>query len=775
MADEFKSYDKMPILSMLNIRKLSFGLRELILIGVSGVMLVMVLIFAGLYGNAASKLPYDASSHAEAIVGNTYCTDASCLKTAARVLELMNKSVDPCENFFEYSCGNYKVVKPLLMDAGSRSVLNDMYTENQDKLIDVLEKPISQMHDYASERKLKQFFQSCNDMYTRQRNGGTPFLTQILPALGGWKLLGTWEENWNFNTALKRVHTDFWVDALYYPWVTIDPVDETQRAIEVGPGGTGKLMRWYWYLNPNMEKIRTDYKRFMRRVASLLLRDAEGGNLNNATLQEEYLDEFVNDTFAIEHSIATIASQSGFSYGAADDENMVTLAEFQTETGSIINWVEQLSYLFNTAGITENTRIVVQNREYFQNMTALLASLPEANRNRMLHNYLIWRVAEMYSQDLSWEYIHANREIYVDIYNRQSFSGLYRYCIWRAKYYFSDALSALFVQEHFADESKQTVSDITDNIKLALQTQLDKTPWLDHETKQYAKEKLDHVTFKMGYPDWMGNPAAVDEIYNGLTINSTDYFGNLLSGNRFDQADWNERLVNGENREEWVFSVHSTVIAVYWYWNEIIAPAGILQPPIYHRNQPHHSTFGALGTILGRFLHHIVDEWGKIYDKQGYNIAPESWWSNSSLEAYKAIRQCVVDVYSNVSKDYVYPNGVTRPVRINAKFYTPVAISWTNGIRLAQIGYEDWLKSQGIAEKMLPGVGLTNEQMIYVAHAQTFCFARDSKSSYLRFAGGRVEEDVQVNMALGQLQEFTDAFKCKPGSKMNHPKKCDYY
>lgn len=76
---------------------------------------------------------------------------------------------------------------------------------------------------------------------------------------------------------------------------------------------------------------------------------------------------------------------------------------------------------------------------------------------------------------------------------------------------------------------------------------------------------------------------------------------------------------------------------------------------------------------------------------------------------------------------------------------------------------------------MIPGVGLTNEQMIYVAHAQTFCFARDSKQSYLQAFRGRVEEDVQVNMALGQLQEFTDAFKCKPGSKMNHPKKCDYY
>ncbi|CAG5120307.1 unnamed protein product, partial [Candidula unifasciata] len=453
----------------------------------------------------------------------------------------------------------------------------------------------------------------------------------------------------------------------------------------------------------------------------------------------------------------------------------VTLADFQSETGSIINWVEQLSYLFNQAVITPNTRIVVQRREYFQNMTTILASLPESDRNRMLHNYLIWRVVEMYAEDLSWEYIHANRELYADLHKRQAFLGLYRYCFSQTTYYYADGLSSLYVNEHFADESKQTVSDITDNIKLALQTQLDKTPWMDQETKQYAKEKLDHVTFKMGYPDWMANRAAVDDVYNLLTVNVSDYFGNLLSTNKFEQAQWNDWLVNGENREEWVFPVFSTVIGVFWYWNEVIAPAGILQLPIYHRSQPHHTTFGSLGSILGRFLHHIVDEWGKSYDKNGHYMAPETWWSNSSLEAYKTIKECVLDVYTNVSRDYLFPNGVTKPIRIKAKYYTPIAISWTNGIRLAQIGYADWLKSKGIVEKMLPGVGLTNEQMIYVAHAQTFCYARDAKSAYLYASWGRVEEDIQVNMALGQMQEFSDAFHCKPGSKMNHPKKCDYY
>uniref|UniRef100_A0A0B7AHI1 Peptidase M13 N-terminal domain-containing protein n=1 Tax=Arion vulgaris TaxID=1028688 RepID=A0A0B7AHI1_9EUPU len=778
MADEFKSYDKTPILSRFNISKWGCGIRELIFIAIAGVLLVMVLIFAGLYGNAESQRVLATSVGASAIVDRSYCTDKGCLNTAARILGLMNKSVDPCDNFYEYACGNYKVVKPLLKDAGTRNILSDMNTENQDKLIDILENPISQMHDFASERKLKQFFQSCNDMYIREKNRGTPFLTKVVPALGGWKLLGTWDTNWDFNTALKKVHADFWVDALYSPSVGVDWNDGTKRVIEIHPGGTGKFMYWNWYLNPNMEKIRQDYRKFIRRVGSLLLRDGTNATLNsrNLTLEDEHLDEFVNDTFNIEYNIAKIATRSRFTYDAYEEVNKVTLTDFNTETRNVINWVDQMSYLFNRAGVTGSTKAIVGRREYFQNMTAMIVSLPDSDRNRMLHNYLIWRVAELYVQDLSWEYVHANREIFVDLYKKPVFSGIYRYCFSRARTYMSDALSSLYITEHLSDDSRDTVVDITKNIKLALQTQLEKTPWMDDVTKKYAQEKLDHVTFKMGYPEWMANPAAVDAIYNGLSINVSDYFGNLLSANQFMRADWNEQLsMIGENREEWLFPTYSTVIGVYWYWNEVIAPAGILQSPVYHKDQPHHSTFGSLGSILGRFIHHIVDEWGKHYDKVGKDTESESWWSNSSLEAYKPIRDCVVDVYSNISRNYVFPDGVSHPLPINVEYYTPIAISWTNGIRLAQIGYNDWLTSQGLVEKQLPGVGLTNEQLLYVAHAQTFCYARDIKYSYLLGSRGRVEEDIQVNMALGQLKEFSDAFMCKPESKMNHAKKCDYY
>lgn len=170
-----------------------------------------------------------------------------------------------------------------------------------------------------------------------------------------------------------------------------------------------------------------------------------------------------------------------------------------------------------------------------------------------------------------------------------------------------------------------------------------------------------------------------------------------------------------------------------------------------------------------------MDEWGKYFDKNGDYIGPESWWSNSSLEAYKPIRECVKDVYTNVTRNVVYPDGTTRSVRINARRYTPIAISWTNGIRLAKIGYKDWLKTQKLEERTLPGVELTNEQMIFLAHAQTFCFARGSKESYAYTFESQVEKDIQVNMALGQLEEFSDAFHCPAESKMNHFKKCDYY
>ncbi len=135
-------------------------------------------------------------------------------------------------------------------------------------------------------------------------------------------------------------------------------------------------------------------------------------------------------------------------------------------------------------------------------------------------------------------------------------------------------------------------------------------------------------------------------------------------------------------------------------------------------------------------------------------------------------------VYSNVSKSYKSMwSDRYYTYHVNAKGYTPRAIAITNGVRLALEAYQKWVKvdNSGVSEKMIPGLHMTNEQMLFLAHAQTYCYNRNRYESFRKAISGQVEEDLRVNTALGQLQEFADAFKCKKGSKMNHEKKCDYY
>ncbi|KAH9498971.1 hypothetical protein Btru_004112 [Bulinus truncatus] len=780
MSEEFKSYDKTPILDSLKNKWFRLTIKEIIFpVAVVSLLLVCV-ILAGLFGKTKTDLIEISAASSSAYLGSGLCTDIGCMETATRAMEYRNTSVDPCEDFYEYACGNYMTARPFKLNGAYVNVLGDIYQENQDKLIDLLEQPISQMHDYAAERKLKQFFQACNDMFSRDRKRGLPILNQVLPELGGWKVIGNWQSNtWDLNTVLKKVQTDFWVDAFYSVSVDTDWYDVQKRAIQLSPAGVGRWMYWSWYTNPRYEQNRQDYKKFIRRVGSQLARDAVDMNVVPSSIQslDTLLDEFVNDTFAIEYKLAQISVDSDYTEDRYADSNKPTLGQLNMETNNVIDWTQQMAYMFNNVRVTGATKVVLSHREYFKNITDMITSLPEADRNRMLHNYLIWRVVETYVMELSWDYIHSNREVYVDLHNRQTFMGTFRYCFYMSTRYMGDALGSLYINRYFSKESRETVHDITDNIRQAIKEQLDRTPWMDGPTKQYAREKLDKVLVKMGYPEWMDNVAFVDQMYNGLNINLTDHFNNLLSGNQYHRALMNEDLNKmSSDREEWYLPVYSTYMYMYWYRNEISAPAGILQFPIYSKRQPHSATFGSLGSILGRFFHHIVDEWGKNYDKNGdYMDNGQSWWSNQSLTAYVPIKKCVDDIYTNLTRTYVLPDGTTKEIKLRARHQSPISISWTNGVRLALIGYKDWMNNLGTTEKLIPGLGLTNEQMMFLAHAQTFCYDKSHTWYVNRIMSGSPTDDVRINMVFGQLPEFSQAFQCKPGSKMNHDLKCDYY
>ncbi len=233
MEDNFKEYNSSPIISRI-MRRFALGNREVGLFGVVAGLVILCLVLAALF--AVSK-HHEATAHAQAQKGRLYdkiCFTKGCLDAISYTIDNMNLTVDPCDNFYEYACGNYRNLRPLDSENRDHRPLRDLFLKNKRRLKTLIERPVRRNVDWASERKLKHLFGSCIDDYALEKLKGKPFIKQVLGPLGGWYVLGTWNAStWDLNKSLNLVQTEFWVDALWGPRVGIDWHDWKKRSIEV--------------------------------------------------------------------------------------------------------------------------------------------------------------------------------------------------------------------------------------------------------------------------------------------------------------------------------------------------------------------------------------------------------------------------------------------------------------------------------------------------------------------------------------------------------------
>ncbi|KAL3841728.1 hypothetical protein ACJMK2_019834 [Sinanodonta woodiana] len=664
MAENYKEFDKAPILPEIQISRFSFRVRELILAGFAAVTLVVCLILAIFIGAQKRSTPYPT-------VPSPTCNSPPCFRAAAYTIENLNISADPCQNFHQYVCGNFPKNNPLNPELSQRTVLWNLYYDNEDKLRTLMESPTIRDTAWSSEKKLKDLFKSCLNDYGKMAAGGKPFLDKVIAPTGGWNVLGNWNDaSWNFQTALQKASVDFWTPCLFTFQVTTDEYNAQRRVIE-------------------------------------------------------------------------------------------------------IDFTALLTYMFKDSGVNENTVIVVREDDWIRRMTAMVGSLPTSDKNRILNNYIVWRMARRYAQDLSSEYIHANRDFYVDVTGVAAFLGTWRYCFNYAGQYFRDGLGALYVRDHFADKNKEKVHEITDYIKGALIDAVLAGSIMDQNTKLSAKAKLDKAVDKLGYPDFMMDDASLDAIYASLTVNRSDYFQNVLNINKFEKEDSNRRLKQTETKDEWPYRTYDTSMNYINWWNQLLIPAGMLQFPLYDYTLPHYTNFGCIGGLIGHYYVHSIDRWGSQYGPDGMY---STWWSSETRDKYAEAENCFSRAFENKTMGPFNVPGNSRPVTIpvQGKRFAWEGMAVTSGVRLAYKAYKNWEKMNG-NELSAPGMNKTNDQMFFISYAQTTCFSRTEELSYNYALGQRIPEDVRTNTALSQLDEFVSAFNCPVTSPMNAKEKCTMF
>ncbi|XP_013399075.1 endothelin-converting enzyme 1 [Lingula anatina] len=706
------------------------------------------------------------------------CVTKGCLREASNMIRLMNASVDPCTDFHTFACGNYPKFMQIGSSSTERTVIQDAYLFNQRKIMRILFSPIQRNVDWSYERKVKDFYKSCTSQYNTERLKGMPLINMINNndngrQLGPWYVFDNSMQNWNFQSALEKIHVDFWANALFSIKVESDIMDTSRTkkgVIEIDQNGMGLMNNGrpgiYFWTGTWAQMVQAAYRDYMRQTARLLVRD-NGMDPNDANVNRS-IEQFVADVYQFEMQLANVSRRTGANKNPYHMDNRKTISNLNKIAGQI-DWLRLFQYMFGTT-VTSDTNVVLLELNYLRRMSTMLANMDPNSRDRVLNNYLHWQLMRTYTEDLSSEYIHATRTFRKARSGQRTNYPISMLCFGYMTEKMGDALGALFVQDHFTDNKKDRVEAIVSNLKQTIVSRLQEVTWMDEPTKKFAREKMAAIVDKIAY-----DPSAVDHFfmdrkYDALKVNVSDFIGNILSVNAFEKATWTKYLTQGRQKTESDdITLYQAVVRFFNPWNEIIVPAGMFQFPVYTYPMPMHSKYGGLGSLIAQNLLHAVDEYGLSTGKDG---SLQEWWSNATYGNYLQKKQCIIDYYTGKTVSFILPgDNSVKSVPVNGETLAVRSMASSGGVRTAYYAYKNWVGDNS-AEKQVPGLGRSNDQAFFIAFAQLQCFNRRPTAGYANAINGFYPEDFRVNNYLAHVPEFTQAFNCPAKSAMNPEKKC---
>ncbi|XP_075439275.1 endothelin-converting enzyme-like 1 [Ascaphus truei] len=378
-----------------------------------------------------------------------------------------------------------------------------------------------------------------------------------------------------------------------------------------------------------------------------------------------------------------------------------------------LKWKRLLDRMFHE-DFSEDEEVVVLATDYMQKVSELIRTTPAS----VLHNYMLWRIVVVLSEHLSSPFRDAIHELSKEMEGSEKQLELGNVCLTQANKHFGMALGALFVEEYFSSSSKAKVQQLVEDIKHILDQRLDELGWMDTQTREAAREKLKHMMVMIGYPEFLLTPEATDKEYE-FEVHEKTYFRNILNSIRSSIKLSVKKIRQEVDKSAWLLPPQALNAYYLPNKNQMVFPAGILQPTLYDPDFPQSLNYGGIGTIIGHELTHGYDDWGGQYDSHGNLL---HWWTEDSYSKFLRKAECIVDLYENFT---VYNQ------RVNGRLTLGENIADMGGLKLAYYGYQKWVRENG-PERPLPRLKYTHDQLFFIAFAQNWCIKRRSQSIYLQ-------------------------------------------
>uniref|UniRef100_H3BXR3 Endothelin-converting enzyme 1 n=1 Tax=Tetraodon nigroviridis TaxID=99883 RepID=H3BXR3_TETNG len=674
------------------------------------------------------------------------CLSEPCVAVASAVLGGLDRSVDPCSDFYQYACGGWMKSNPLPEGKSRWGTFSNLWEQNMLVMKRLLENT-SREGLSGAEEKAQRYYQACMNEAKIEELGAKP-LQEVISRIGGWALTEPWDKD-NFQEVLRLVSADYRTSPFFSVFVSTDSKNSNSNVIQIDQSSLGLPSRDYYLNRTAHEKYLSAYQTFLVELGVLLGGSAEASR----TMMGAVVD--------FETALANISVPQE----KRRDEELIyhkMEAKDLADLVPVVDWMPYLTAVFAPVALNESEPVVVYAREYLRDVSELINRTDKS----LLNNYMIMKVVRKMVSVLDQRFQDAEQRFLEVMYGtKKSCTPRWKLCVSDTDSALGFAVGAMFVKDIFAEDSKAVVEDMVTTIKRAFEENLQRVSWMDSETKKAAKEKADAIYNMVGYPDFIMNATNLDKVFDDFELVSDLYFQNVMKYYNFSgRVNCRPGWRKPHNKKKW--SMTPPTVNAYYNpkKNDIVrAEQRNNQAPFYSRSWPAALNFGGIGVVMGHELTHAFDDQGREYDKDG-NL--RLWWKNSSVEAFKRQTRCMVEQYGNYSINQEPVNGI-HTLGEN--------IADNGGLKAAYKAYVSWVERNG-EEALLPALGMSNHQLFFVGFAQVWCSVRTPESSHESIiTDPHSPPRFRVIGSISNSPEFSQHFGCKADAPMNPRHKCELW
>ncbi|CAF0889924.1 unnamed protein product [Adineta steineri] len=650
---------------------------------------------------------------------NDVCLSPYCIKAANYLLESIDETIDPCEDFYQFACGTWLKNTRIPPENGKHRSRSRLTIRLENALVDFFSTSPPQ-NDTIEPRAIinaRRLYDSCMDEDAIEIEDIDVILSLVKTEFGGWPALEglTWNESTFDLSHLTRKLNQYNNFILYTIKSVADDKNSSVRSIRIDPSNF--LLKNLMHFSKGT-KVRDAYYEFFYSLTEALANDTSTIDDDVDALQNfelEIMEKLMkHDKLSFQDNVRTTVGNLS-----------------RTVNSDFTNQLRRL-YLFGNVSLVDTDIVTV----YAPKVLLDIISIIDQQSSRTIQNYMIWRFMMNRALNMPKRFRNIVQQYNYVFYDT---TGSQRRPIICANYVnkmMGLAVSKIYINKYFDKDIRKGV--------------------------RVMKEKI-------GYPDYLENDDVMklEKDYANYNFNSS-FMSNVLSLLQLHSKQDLRILRDPVDSKDWTDLLPTDINAAYGRsLNEIVFPAAFLHTPMFDKDAPRYLNYGGVGFVVGHEITHGFDSKGLEHDMNGNKIP---WWTNATIAAFDERRKCIIEQYNNYTLKQIN-------LRLNGERTQNENIADNAGLKQAFFAYQQWTKTHKKLEKKLPGLTkYSTEQMFFLNFGHTYCEKMTKQSAY-SYIMTDVHSPSQFRVfgPTSNFVEFDRVFDCKPGQGNSRVDKCSVW